>query len=158
MHRLLLSFAVAGLIAIPAFGLNAASQDTEMRVVAASGLKWAPARALPAGAQSALIAGNPAKDGAFVLRLKMPANYRIPPHHHPVDEAVTVLSGEVSVGTGDKIDTAKARTMKPGDFVLLPAGVNHYAWARKDSVIEVHSTGPFGATYANPADNPAKAR
>jgi quercetin dioxygenase-like cupin family protein len=158
MDRLLLTFALAGILAIPAFGQTAAGQDSDMRLVAASGLKWVPARGLPTGAQSALLAGNPGKEGAFVLRLKMPANYRIPPHHHPTEEAVTVLSGEVSVGTGDKLDKADAKALKAGDFVLLPAGVNHYAFARTESVIEVHSTGPFSATYADPADDPMKGR
>jgi anti-sigma factor ChrR (cupin superfamily) len=38
----------------------------------------------------------------YVIRLKMPANYKIPAHYHPVAEAVTVISGEFSVGMGDK--------------------------------------------------------
>lgn len=158
MHRLLLPFAVVSLISGPAFGQTAVGHDRDMVLVAASDLNWGPALGLPAGAKSALLAGNPSKDGSFVLRLLMPANYQIPPHHHSTDESVTLLSGEVSVGTGDKFDKDKAKPMKPGDFVSLPAKVNHYAWVRTESVIEVHASGPFDATYANPADDPKKAR
>ena len=43
---------------------------------------------LPAGAQLAVVSGDPGKAGKFTIRLKMPANYAVPPHHHPTDEMV----------------------------------------------------------------------
>ncbi|RUX92278.1 cupin domain-containing protein, partial [Mesorhizobium sp. M7D.F.Ca.US.004.01.2.1] len=52
-------------------------------------IKWGPAPAvLPAGAQIAVVAGDPSKDGIYVLRLKMPAGYKIPAHNHPTSEYV----------------------------------------------------------------------
>ena len=62
-------------------------------------MKWAPAPpALPPGAQAVVLAGDPGKEGIFVIRLKLPAGYRVPPHWHPSDELVTVLSGTLQVG------------------------------------------------------------
>ena len=58
---------------------------------------------LPPGAQLAVLEGNPAEKGPLVLRLKMPANYKIPAHWHTMDERVTVLSGTFNVGMGDKL-------------------------------------------------------
>jgi hypothetical protein len=58
-------------------------------VLTADGVKWGAAPAvLPKGVQLAVIAGDPSKDGPYVVRLKMPANYRIPAHNHPTAENV----------------------------------------------------------------------
>ena len=40
---------------------------------------------------------------------KLPANYAVPPHHHPGDEVVRVIdSGTLNYGMGDKLDRANA--------------------------------------------------
>ena len=43
-------------------------------------------------ADHAVLSGDPSKDGLYVLRLKMPANYKIAAHYHPTTEYVTVIS------------------------------------------------------------------
>ena len=48
--------------------------------------------------------------------------------------------------------------MHAGGFAEAPAGMNHYAWATSDTVIQVHGQGPFAITYVNPADDPSKAQ
>src|SRR5438270_12524148 len=71
-------------------------------------LKWGPAPAVfPKGAQMAVLSGDPGKAGLFTVRLKMPAGYAIPAHHHPTTEYVTVVSGDFALGMGDKLDPAK---------------------------------------------------
>ena len=42
--------------------------------------------------------------GLVILRLKFPADYKIPPHWHSMTERVTVLSGALHVGMGDTLD------------------------------------------------------
>ncbi len=54
----------------------------------------------------------------------MPSNYKIPAHQHPTHEAVTIISGELRFGMGDKLDEAKAQTLSQGGFVDLPADMN----------------------------------
>ena len=118
--------------------------------------KWGPAPpTLPKGAQLAVLSGDPSKSGLYVIRLKLPANYQIPAHHHPTTENVTVLSGSFHAGMGDKLDRTKAVTFEPGGFAALPANMNHYAWASRDTVIQVHGEGPFAIVYVNPADDPS---
>src|SRR5262245_22877081 len=42
----------------------------------------------------AIIHGDPAKEGApFVLRIRSTPGTQLPPHWHPIDENITVLSG-----------------------------------------------------------------
>ena len=119
---------------------------------------WGPAPAVfPAGAQMAVIAGDPSKAAPFTVELKMPDGYRIPPHFHPTDETVTVKSGSFRVGMGDTPDLAKTKTMNPGDKGSLPAGEHHYAVAKGATVVSVSAMGPFAMTYVNPADDPQHA-
>ncbi len=120
-------------------------------------VKWGPAPpAFPKGAEIAVLSGNPFASGPYVVRLKMPANYQIPAHHHPTTENVTIISGRFHAGMGDKLDRKNAQDFGPGGFVAMPAGMNHYAWAAGETVVQVHGDGPFEIVYANSADDPRK--
>jgi uncharacterized RmlC-like cupin family protein len=93
----------------------------------------------------------------FTARLKLPANYRIPAHWHPAVERVTVLSGVFYMGAGDTIDTSKGIAVPQGGFTVMPAKMPHYAYTGNEPTeIQLHSTGPWGVTYINPADDPRK--
>ncbi|MBZ5525824.1 MAG: cupin domain-containing protein [Acidobacteriia bacterium] len=120
-------------------------------------INWKPVPAgLPPGAQIAVLAGDPASDGPFVLRMKMPDGYKIAPHRHPVTETSTVLSGEFRVGAGDTWDDSKLRSLPPGSFVSVPAGQGHFATAHGETVIQTQGLGPFKRIYVNPAGDSAK--
>ncbi len=120
---------------------------------AAPALKWGPApEVFPAGAQMAVVSGDPGKPGPFVIELSMPAGYRIAPHTHPTDEKVTVVKGAFLVGMGNTFDEAKAKPMTAGSSGSIKAGMAHFASTRGPTVVSVASTGPFAMTYVNPAD------
>jgi len=124
--------------------------------VNADGLTWGAAPpVLPKGAQIAVLSGDPSKDELSVLRLKMPANYKIPAHNHPTSEYVTVNSGKFHIGMGDKLDEKKGVELRAGGFGEAPAHMNHYAWASEETVVQVHGRGPFAITYVNSADDPS---
>ena len=132
------------------------AQSTHI-IVPADKVQWGPAPPfLPAGAQIAVLQGNPSEKGAVTLRLRLPANYNIPAHWHSMDETVTVLSGAFHVGMGDKLDRQASQTLEPGGFVSLPATMRHFAWTAKPTVVQVNLEGPFDIFYVNPADNPQK--
>jgi quercetin dioxygenase-like cupin family protein len=121
-------------------------------------VKWGPAPpSLPPGAQMALIEGDPSKPGgSYVIRAKLPDGYKISPHWHPVAENVTVLEGSFYMGMGDKFDQAAARELTPGGFASMPKGARHFAWAKGETIIQVHGVGPFEIIYVNPNDDPRK--
>jgi anti-sigma factor ChrR (cupin superfamily) len=120
-------------------------------------MKWGGAPPfLPSGAQAAVLSGDPSKDGLYVLRLKLPAGYKIAAHNHPTSEYVTVLSGSFHLGMGDKLDEAGGKELGPGGFAVAPAKMNHFAWTTSPAEVQVHGTGPFAITYVNPADDPRK--
>ena len=138
--------------AVPA---NAA--EPHHTVVLPDSAKWGPAPpSLPPGAQATVLAGNPGAAEPFILRLKLPSLYTIPPHRHPTDEMVTVISGAVNVGVGEKLDRAAGQTLPPAGFVNLPAGMAHYAWVNAETVLQINATGPFDVMYVNAADDPRK--
>jgi len=118
-------------------------------------IKWGDGPpSLPAGAKLAVLEGDPAKEGPFVMRLRLPDGYRIPPHVHPKAERITVISGTFNVGMGNKFDLKAGRALVAGTFGTWPAGMKHFVWASGDTVIQLHGTGPWEIKYLNPADDP----
>ena len=89
-------------------------------------IKWGDAPPIfPTGAKFAVISGDPGAKGIFVVRIKLPANYRIPAHNHPMTEYVTVISGALYIGMGWMIITViepLAASVAAVDFWLLVAG------------------------------------
>lgn len=124
-------------------------------LVPANKVQWGPAPpALPAGAEIAVLEGNPSEKGAVTLRLRFPANYNLPAHWHSMAERVTVLSGSLKVGMGDKLDRHASQALEPGGFVSLPPNMHHFAWTAVPTVVQINLEGPFDIFYVNPADNP----
>lgn len=134
---------------------RAAAEKPHAIIAVPSSITWGPAPAvLPPGARLAVVEGDPAKAGAFTMRLSLPGGYRIPPHFHPVDEHVTVITGTFFVGMGETFDASKATELPTGTFAALAPGVRHFAFTKAETVIQLHGVGPWGLTYVNPADDP----
>ena len=126
-----------------------------MSMQMADDMKWGDAPpVLPKGAKVAVLDGDPFKPGPYVIRLKMPPGYKVPPHWHSKAENVTIISGALSLGMGDTLDMKGAQTLKMGGFHAIGAQIHHYAFSKGGAVIQIHGEGPFDITYINPADNP----
>ena len=137
---------------------SASPSRAQEMIAGASEVRWVPVpNVLPKGAEIAVLLGDPAAEASYVVRLKLPAGYVLPPHHHPSAEYITVLSGSFSAGMGNKLNRKQAHTFRPGGFVAVPANANHYCWANTASVIQIHGTGPFAIMYVKPSDNPSRA-
>src|SRR5512140_3191932 len=98
------------------------AQPSKMIALAASDIQWGgmPPVFLP-GARMAVISGDPMKEEPYVVLIQRSAGYRISPHFHPADENVTILEGSLSLGMGDKFDTAAMQTYGAGGYASLPA-------------------------------------
>jgi len=150
MKRLLISVAVIGLAG------SALAQDA-VKHVKPDELTWKDNPAIPKGGQVAILVGDPTKAGAVVVqRVKFPPNYNVPPHTHPYAEVVTVVSGSVGFGMGEKFDP-KGELSKTGALFANPAKHAHYVWTgNEEAIVQVQFTGPGGIDYINPADDPRK--
>ena len=112
------------------------------KVVMPDSLKWEDVKSLPPGAKMVVLEGDPTKEGFVAFRIKLPANYRIPPHFHPCPERVTVLSGKVRV----TID-GKTKTFERGGFYVNPPNDPHSLVFPEDSVLQLTCEGPWVVTY-----------
>lgn len=119
-------------------------------------VEWRPSDSLPPGAQIAVLEGDPSQEGFFTMRIKMPDGYRVPPHWHPRQERVTVLSGTLNLGSGDTFDIKQTKPLKPGTYSSMAPKMTHFAWMTGETVLQLSSIGPWAITYVRPDDDPRK--
>ncbi len=146
------AFAFASLLAPAAW----AQGHADHIMVTPKDLKWADVPSLPPGAKIAVIEGPMNEAVPFTVRLKLPANYKIPAHSHPAIEHVTVISGTFNMGTGDKLDQSKTKPLSAGSVAIMQPKTNHFAWTKTATIVQLHGVGPWGVTYVNPSDDPRK--
>jgi hypothetical protein len=121
-------------------------------------IRWVtppPAAAyLPEGVEIAFVEGLPPIPGPFTFRLKFPPGSRLMPHTHPAIEKLTVISGTLHQGLGEKFDQAASEAVPAGGFSYRAPGIPHFVWFDEETVLQFHGMGPFDVTYVNPADDP----
>ena len=142
---------------IASVGPVLAQDAMKATVVTPEALVWKDNPNIPKGGQVAILVGDPAKAGDVVVqRVKLPPNYQVPPHTHPYAETVTLISGSVGLGMGEKFDN-KGALAKPGTLFANPAKHAHYVWTGpEEAIVQVQFIGPGGIDYINPADDPRK--
>jgi quercetin dioxygenase-like cupin family protein len=124
-------------------------------MVSAKTIVWGPAPpSMPPGPKVAVLHGDPAKEGHFVMRLKAPDGFKVPPHYHPSDENLTVLQGTFMIGTGEKADPAGLKPLNAGDYMFMPKETRHYGMMKGETILQISGMGPFAITYVNPDDDP----
>src|SRR5262249_49337118 len=122
-------------------------------------LKWGPAPpGLPPGAQVAVVASDPGKEGRYVVGANLPADYRFMRHTHPTAENVTMLSGTFHIAMGDKFNLKKGEVAKAGGFFIADRDMPDFGWTTSPTVIQIQGMGPFAINYINPSDDPGNAK
>jgi ChrR Cupin-like domain len=147
------SLAIALSLWVAAAAEAAAAAD--MGLFPASEIKWSEGPpSLQKGAQMMVLEGDPAKEGMFTMRLRFPDGFDVKPHFHSQIEHVTVISGTLHFGMGEKFDRAKTQPMPAGSFGFWPIGMRHFAYSEGETVLQLHGRGPWTITYVDPADDP----
>jgi quercetin dioxygenase-like cupin family protein len=140
------------LVLVVAFALLAGSAA---QIAAKSNLVWGPApSSLPKGAKIAVVSGDPGRAGPFVIRLRFPPGYAVPPHRHPSDEHVTVVNGALTLGMSAVMDEGRRTVLGRGDSIVAPANMNHYASTTQGATVQISARGPLQVIYVNPGDDP----
>jgi quercetin dioxygenase-like cupin family protein len=132
------------------------AQSGAHTMVTPGDLKWADVPSLPPGAKIAIIEGPLNEAVPFTFRLRLPADYKIPAHWHSAIEHVTVISGTINMGVGDKLDPAKTKSLPAGSVAIMQIKTNHFLWTKEETTVQIHGVGPWVITYVNPADDPRK--
>jgi len=101
------------------------------------------------GLLQAVMAGDPAKPGFYVVLAKWTAGHMSRPHFHPNDRFITVLSGTWWVGTGAKFSPETTTPLPAGTFVTHFAKEVHFDGAKDaDVTLEITGMGPGTSTPA----------
>ena len=131
------------------------AEAQEHVMLKAGDIQWQAAPpSVPKGAEIAVLYGNPAEEGPFAMRLKLPGGYAIPPHTHPKPEVVTVISGTFHLGMGEAADKGSTEALEAGSFFAFEPGSAHFAHTDDETVVQINSVGPWGIDYINPKDDP----
>ena len=112
-------------------------------------ISWGPVNA--AGAQSAVVAGDPTKPGFYAVYNKWTkGNHFSRPHFHPNDRYIVVLQGTWWVGSGPKFDPEHGTVPLPaGSFVTHFGKQVHWDGAKdEDAVLLIMGEGPATSTAA----------
>lgn len=137
------------------FANEAAPSESKNTLYMPSDIKWANApNSLPKGAELAVLEGDPMQSGPFTMRIKLPANYQIPPHWHTAIERITIISGNFYLGMGEQVNLQKAKKYPTGSFVSLPPEMRHFAFTHSPVVVQLHGMGPWDIHYVNEQDDP----
>lgn len=144
------AFILGGLL-VPGTAAAEAGTDSHISIVP-SEIKWADAPSVGPGAKIAVLEGDLKQAVPITFRLKLPPNFTIPLHTHPLLERVTVLSGTFHLGVGETVDKTKARAYPPGGVTMIPAGMPMFAYTSdEETIVQIHGTGPWGISYLDSA-------
>jgi hypothetical protein len=135
--------------------MQAAAQHADHIMLDPSELVWKDLPSLP-GVKIAVIEGPLDQAVPIMFRLKFPPNFKVMPHWHPGIEHITIISGTLNMGIGDKFASSTTRPLKAGSVSVMQPKTNHYVWTSEETIGQIHSIGPWSVNYVNPADDPAK--
>ena len=125
---------VAALLAITSLSGLAPAYGNDPVPVLPEELRWlSPPN--NAAVQGAWVLGAEDKPGPYLLRVKLAAGGKIPPHTHPDERNSTVLSGTLYVGFGGSFDEAKVVAVPAGGVYVAPASMPHYVWAKDGAAV-----------------------
>jgi quercetin dioxygenase-like cupin family protein len=109
-------------------------------------IKWV---ATAGGSEQAVLVGDPAKPGLYIVLTKWLPNKNSRPHTHPNDRFITVLKGTWWVNTGSNYDPDGMKPVPTGSYVVHYGGQYHYDGAKNEEVIlEIVGMGPATSTAA----------
>lgn len=114
--------------------VRASAYAGEPAPILAGDLHWFSPPTNPA-VQGAWVVGAEDKARPYLLRVKLAAGGKIPPHTHPDERSSTVLAGTLYVGFGTTFDETKVVAVPTGAVYVAPAETAHYVWAKDGEVI-----------------------
>ena len=112
----------------------AAGYTQELRVLKPEDIQWTQRRSAP-DVFFAAIYGEQSQPGPYAFRIRAQAGHSLPPHTHPDERTITVLSGTYWAGVGASYDESALVPYPAGTFYVIPAGVPHYAAVLQGEVL-----------------------
>jgi quercetin dioxygenase-like cupin family protein len=127
-------------------------------VVRFANTPWGPCPpTLPNGCEMAVLDGDPQSEDLFTVRFRIADGLVMPPHWHPKDERVTIISGTAAVAFGADTDRRDATEFGPGDYYVNARDAVHQVWIDGDTILQITGIGPWKVIPVKetpPASNP----
>lgn len=103
-------------------------------------LKWGNPHLFDKGAHDSVMYMKP-DGGAYTVRVKFPANFKVKPFYQSGEIYLTVLSGTLYINSGSQFNTKeKGYELPEGSFFSIPKNVAIYMWTTgKPATIQMHS-------------------
>jgi hypothetical protein len=141
----LVALVMTMLIGLGSAGLSADLDPKAITIQLPKEIKWVKGN----GSESAVLVGDPAKPGLYVVLQKWLPHNNSRPHFHPNDRFITVISGTWWVNTGAKYDPAGFKPIPAGSFVTHAGKEIHYDGAKdEECVLQIVGMGPATGTPA----------
>ncbi len=134
VRLLALIFSASSLLFTP----SAIAQNDEIPAgIQADEIQWfTPPAGFAQGAEGAMLAGPPNKEGSlYTIRVRLEKGGIINPHRHPDKRQITILRGTLYAGRGSKIAEPYTTQYTPGSFFVVPADYVHFSWAKDGDVV-----------------------
>jgi hypothetical protein len=91
----------------------------------------------------------------FTMRVRIPTGSAIPPHWHPRQERVTILSGAADLGFGSVANASNVIRYRAGSFYVNPPRVMHYFFFPEATEMQMTGIGPWELLTTDPNAPPA---
>lgn len=148
-RMLLTMFGLVSVLAMsPSFS---APSDKDFLLIPPEKIDWKDAGG---GAKLAVVYGDPAKPGLYVIRAYFPPGVMSAPHFHGEDRHVVVVQGTWNAGTDDSWDPGETTALKQGSYMFHPAGAVHYDGSAGDegAIVQIVGMGPSKTTFLFPKE------
>lgn len=107
------------------------------------------------GLSIAVLHGDPAAEGFYVIRAKFQPGTFSQPHFHKNDRIVTVIKGTWWTGIGTVLEKETSLPLRPGSVMKHPGGGAHYDGAKAEEVVvQISGMGPADLIYVDEDGNP----
>ena len=137
-----------------ALGMAVTASAAAAETVKDEDLKWSFVPGFARPIEVAMVSGNPAEPGPFVIRLRMPSGMKIAPQRYPDDRELTILKGIFWSAEGESYNWRDMNEYKAGAVIRKPTGKAYYGWARIAVILEEKGTGPTKIEYVHEEDDP----
>ena len=110
-----------------------------------SDARWVPSTTNPALSRLDLL-GAPSAGGPFRYLLRVPDGFSIATHRHNIDLTAVVRRGEQHITIEEPGKPPRTHVLKPGDRLVIPAGVLHRESWHAPTVVDLSGVGPMATT------------
>lgn len=108
--------------------------------------------------EMAIVSGDPAQPGPFVVRFRMPSGMKWSPHRYSNTREMKILKGIFWLTPGESYNWRDMNEYKAGTVLTKEAGQPYFGWARTAVVLEESGEGPSVIEYVNAEDDPRNKR